>query len=241
MLDFAEGPELTIAAGAITVTHGHHAVDTESDAAFDDLDTINGGVEGMVMTLQLAAEGRTVELTGAGNIVTNGAVGLILAEDRITLRYDGSSWREVGRSMGFLGCLLSNTGAQSVPDSTFTEMAFDTEDYDIGGWFDPGSSASEVVVPRGVYRVQMGSQAVFAADATGRRIVRNLKGGALTPGSGELRANAIGFGASSMNNAGMPFPAAAGDVLTTEVWQNSGADLDLNAGVFWLCVRAVRG
>ena len=39
----------------------------------------------------------------------------------------------------------------------------------------------------------------------------------------------------------MPFPAAAGDVLTTEVWQNSGGNLDLNAGVFWLCVRAVRG
>ena len=35
MLDLAEGPELTIAAGTIAVTHGLHPVDAESDAASD--------------------------------------------------------------------------------------------------------------------------------------------------------------------------------------------------------------
>ena len=240
MLDLAEGPELAIASGAIAVTHGLHPVDTESDAAFDDLDTISGGYQGQLVTLRLAAEGRTVEISDVGNIVTNGRVALVKAEDRITLRFDGSVWREIDRVMGFLGCLLSNASAQSIPDSTFTAMAFDTEDDDHGGWFDAGSSASNIVVPRGVYRVNMGSQAVFASNATGRRIVRNLKGGALVPGSGELRANAVSAGATSLNCSGQAFDVSPGGSLTAEVWQNSGANLDLNAVVCWAGARAVR-
>ena len=38
--------ELTIAGGIITRTRSNHTVDTQADAATDDLDTISGGVEG---------------------------------------------------------------------------------------------------------------------------------------------------------------------------------------------------
>lgn len=60
--------ELTIASGEITPTASLHLVDTEGDAASDDLDTINGGCRGEVLTLIAASGARTVNVTNAGNI-----------------------------------------------------------------------------------------------------------------------------------------------------------------------------
>ena len=60
--------ELTIASGVITITTGTHTVDTESNAASDDLDTINGGTKGMRLSIVAANSARTVNLTNAGNI-----------------------------------------------------------------------------------------------------------------------------------------------------------------------------
>ena len=40
---YSKGDELTIASGVIAVTHSYHEVDTESDAATEELNTINGG------------------------------------------------------------------------------------------------------------------------------------------------------------------------------------------------------
>jgi hypothetical protein len=63
--------ELTIASGAITVTQGFHTVDTESDAATDNLDTINGVAAGQIVYLKAADAARDVVLTnGVGNVYT---------------------------------------------------------------------------------------------------------------------------------------------------------------------------
>ncbi len=73
-------PEVTIASGAITVTADEHSVDTESDAASDDLDTINDSFPaGTDIYLRAEAGTRTVVLKhGTGNIYT-------LAETDISL------------------------------------------------------------------------------------------------------------------------------------------------------------
>jgi len=69
-LNFETATELTIASGVITVTQSMHTVDTESDAASDDLDTITGA-DGDVLYLLPADDARTVVLKhGTGNIVT---------------------------------------------------------------------------------------------------------------------------------------------------------------------------
>ena len=66
---WATALELTIAAGVITKSQSHHTVDTEADAATDDLDTINGCTEGEVFLLRPAHTDRTVVLKhGTGNI-----------------------------------------------------------------------------------------------------------------------------------------------------------------------------
>ena len=83
--------ELTISSGAVTATQLVHTIDTEGDAASDDLDTINAGGlnEGQVLTLLAANAARKVYLTTAGNI----AHPCLLSSTRPT-RYMliGSSW-----------------------------------------------------------------------------------------------------------------------------------------------------
>jgi hypothetical protein len=65
---------LTIATGAITVTQGLHKIDTEASAATDDLDTINGGAEGIVFWARIVNNGRNVVIKHqTGNIVCTGS------------------------------------------------------------------------------------------------------------------------------------------------------------------------
>ena len=83
--------ELTIASGVVTITAASHTVDTESDAASDDLGTINGGTDGAIVTLRPAHTDRTVVLKhGTGNINTPDGSDITLdSTDRVVaLQYD---------------------------------------------------------------------------------------------------------------------------------------------------------
>lgn len=87
--------ELTIAAGVVTYNRSSHSIDTEADAASDDLDTINGGVEGAVTIVRAENAARTVVLKHAtGNIKCPHAKNITLAEDEdyALLYYDGANW-----------------------------------------------------------------------------------------------------------------------------------------------------
>lgn len=93
-LVLADGGELTIAAGVVTATHSRHAIDTEADAATDDLDTINGGVDGMVLFLRPESGSRDVVVKHAtGNIGMKNGSDFTLNEsgDRLMLMYNSSS------------------------------------------------------------------------------------------------------------------------------------------------------
>lgn len=91
--------ELTIATGEITITKTFHSVDTESDAASDDLDTINGGTDGDIIVLRAQDSARSVVIKdGTGNIASAGDFTMDNVHDMITLIYDGTSWLELSRS-----------------------------------------------------------------------------------------------------------------------------------------------
>jgi hypothetical protein len=93
--------ELTIATGAITVTGSYHDVDTEADAASDDLDTINGGADGRRLVLRANNAARSVVVKdGTGNIQCAGDMSLDNTQDTIELIYDGTltAWLELSRS-----------------------------------------------------------------------------------------------------------------------------------------------
>jgi hypothetical protein len=91
--------ELTIASGAVTATGSFHGIDTEGDAATDDLDTINGGEDGMYLIIVAQNSARTVVAKdGTGNLRLNGDFSLDHQNDTLTLIYNGSNWLEVSRS-----------------------------------------------------------------------------------------------------------------------------------------------
>ncbi len=74
--------ELTIATGAVAVTRTNHTVDTEADAATDDLATITGGANGNLLLLTAANSGRVVTLKHAsGNIRTTDGQDIALSAD----------------------------------------------------------------------------------------------------------------------------------------------------------------
>ncbi len=96
ILTTPEISELTIATGEITATGSNHTIDTEGDAASDDLDTINGGVDGMRLSISCANASRAIVVkNGTGNIINlGGDITLANVNQKVELEYSGalSAW-----------------------------------------------------------------------------------------------------------------------------------------------------
>ena len=98
-IDLGEETEVTISSGVITVDRGYHQVDTESNAASDDLDTINGLADNAILVLRAASSARTVVLKdGTGNLALAGDFSLNNLQDRIVLQGTASGASEICRS-----------------------------------------------------------------------------------------------------------------------------------------------
>lgn len=93
-INFEAATELTIATGAVTVSQTYHTVDTESDAATDDLDTITGAA-GDLLFLRAAHTDRTVVIKhGTGNVITfdGSDVSLDDTNKTVQLARFGATW-----------------------------------------------------------------------------------------------------------------------------------------------------
>ena len=92
-------PEVDISGGAITITGGYMAIDTESDSATDALITINGGTVGDLIILTSLDSARDINITTGGNIVPNGQYDLVNNNYQIMLiLHSDGYWKEVSRS-----------------------------------------------------------------------------------------------------------------------------------------------
>ncbi len=96
-VNIASATELTIASGVVIATGGHHTIDTESDAATDDLDTITqaSSPAGNFLVIRPADDARSIVVKhGTGNIVLSGGADITLDDltDHLLLFYDGTQW-----------------------------------------------------------------------------------------------------------------------------------------------------
>jgi hypothetical protein len=117
------GPELTISGGVVAVTQSRHSIDTESDAASDDLDTINGGIAGQVYFLTAEDDGRTVVVKhGSGNIECPGAADISLAEDDdfVIALYTGSKFVVLWQRL--LAGNVGDAGGGCVPEQWYCDQ-----------------------------------------------------------------------------------------------------------------------
>ena len=96
-LGFQAPSELTIAAGEVTQTQSIHTLDTEADAASDDLDTITVLTNSTFLTVRLADNARIVTLKhGTGNLNLPAAADVVMTANSLyILMYNGSSWNMV--------------------------------------------------------------------------------------------------------------------------------------------------
>lgn len=116
-LDLGTATELTISGGAVTKTQSYHTIDTQGDAASDDLDTISGGADGELLLVRPASAARTVVLKhNTGNLFNPAGEDVSLAEatDTALYAFHSSKWNLIGVNLlafngGGLGATLSST------------------------------------------------------------------------------------------------------------------------------------
>ncbi len=110
--------ELTIAVGVVTVTRSHHDIDTEADAASDDLNTISGGAEGDIIYLRAENAARVVTLkngTGTGALYLGQDIALTSVTGYVALIHNGTGWSLYGYTD-----LTGNTLTQTLTNKTLT-------------------------------------------------------------------------------------------------------------------------
>jgi len=94
--------ELTIFAGSIDITGDWHVIDTQDNLATDELDTINGGVNGQTLYLTQVSPSRvTTFKSGTGNMILSGGSDYTPSVEKeiLTLKFTGSNWYEVSRGV----------------------------------------------------------------------------------------------------------------------------------------------
>jgi hypothetical protein len=147
--------ELTIATGAVTVTGAFHTIDTESDAASDNLDTISGGADGQVLQIRADNDARTVVVKhNTGNIYNPGAADISLDNyyNVLNLRYDGTLTKWV---------VINNTASETVPGNV--ELATTAEAA-------AGTDTTRAVTPAGLQLLGYAYTQSSATDSTATTI-----------------------------------------------------------------------
>jgi len=114
--------ELTIVAGEVAKTKGYHSIDTQGDAATDDLDTINGGEDGDIIFIRAENAARTVVVkNGTGNIDCGGDIYLDNTNQLIAIMYDDtlSKWHPLG-PCAIERTMIRNTFQYPAPGTDWT-------------------------------------------------------------------------------------------------------------------------
>jgi len=207
-LSLTASTELTIASGAVTATANFYRVDTEGDAASDDLDTITAGTgvdDGHLLILRAENAGRTVVLKhNGGNIMcVNGEdYWLDDSHDFAILVYDGNltKWMVAG----LMGPVNVNTGSLAANAVTTAKIA----DLNVTTGKLATDSVDDTIAGNRVpqfYRRQGGSATNWSTAGTTTR----------TPTSVRMQGGAINLGSVAsfgVVTATVTFPTAFSDV-----------------------------
>jgi hypothetical protein len=236
--------EKTISTGTITKDRTTHSVDTEADAASDDLDTISGGVEGDILILKIETSSRTVTVKhGTGNILLASATDytLSLTRHRLGLQFDGTNWVELFRqqldtTVRFSGCRVYKTSSQSIDSGTLTAINFDAERYDTDTYHDTVTNNTRLTIALvGYYHI--GGCVEFEANAVGIRALHLRVNGTTYIASQQVET--VTTGRVTVLSVSTDYCLTATDYVELVVEQDSGGALGVTATAntspeFWL-------
>lgn len=156
------------------------------------------------------------------------------------LQYDGSTMRVLNPAKrAFRGALVYHSTSQSIPHTTQTTLAFDSEVYDTDVIHDNVTNNSRLTVPTGVTRVRLSCFVAFNGHATGRRSVWITKGG-LTQAAQRSLYNDASI-ATYVQAISAVVTVTSGDFFEVVVDQTSGGALSVLAGVqqIWFAMEII--
>lgn len=153
----------------------------------------------------------------------------LAASELNVLGDDLLSLKSVSDGTVFSGTVLYRSAATSIPNDTPTAITWATELIDIGSWYTSGTDA---VVPAGAIPAGFTTIAClaiartsFAANSTGSRRIAVAVNGTW---ASSVYVPGLNGDPTSVALSDVIF-VAAGDVITCELWQNSGGSLNASA------------
>lgn len=136
----------------------------------------------------------------------------------------------ISQGVTFSGAQISRSTNQSISDSTDTNISWNAESFDYGGWW---SSGTALTVPAGAIpagytniAVLAIARAKFASNTTGNRKLTVLKNGSEV---GSTALGGVGGGDTTLVWLVELFTVAAADTVAVQVYQTSGGALNVTA------------
>ena len=140
--------------------------------------------------------------------------------------------------VAFSGALVKLTANESIADDSATDVPWDSEVYDVGGWWAVSPNPTRLTVPTGVSRIVVSANVIWTVNQTGARFLGIQKNGATFIGMGQLRHLAKDNSEGNVISAAVD--VSAGDYFELSVLQTSGGNLNLlTANETWFAIRAV--
>lgn len=134
----------------------------------------------------------------------------------------------IADGVGLSGFSIRRAATQSISTSTDTDISFDTELQDFGGWWSSGTTATTPAgaIPSGYTTIGVLylAQVKWATNATGKRKMTVLLDGASVD---NWKVSALDDDNTSIYLSGFTTCAAA-STWKLQVWQNSGGALNVS-------------
>lgn len=141
-------------------------------------------------------------------------------------RYTGSAW--VVFSSGPTWAIYRGP-TQSIPNNTWTNMSYTSEDTDTDNMHDNATNPDRVTISKaGLYA--LATKGSFVPNATGQRAARMTRNGTVINGSSVIVNNSGAANDTSIVVPTLYLQCAVGDILRAQVWQQSGAALNTSDG-----------
>jgi len=225
-LAFSNPACTSISSGAITALGAMRDVDTEAQAATDDLDTINGGGANRVFVIQPYHTDRTIVVkhgTGSNKIMLQNGLDFAMdtTEHTLILRHDGTQWVEVCRSPQRLRDLVTTADEDRC-------IPYSPGEFFISGALSAGVHVQEIYCPVAFTIKNITGRVPVAGVPSGGPCIIDLHDDGVSIFSSESEMINIADGTQQDTSAAKDHQVAAGSILRIEVKSTStspnGAD-----------------